>query len=138
MSRGNRESVFVALAHQAATTDPRLTEERVRESLAARERQSSTVLAPGIAIPHAILPEAGRFQVLPVVVSGGAEWGNSLSPITLIFGIIGPSDQPWNHVQLLARVARILRDPAAVDRLLGATDGATLDAAVRAEDERHD
>ncbi len=136
--RLSRDDAFRRLAALAAAEDPALDQSAVKGALLAREAQGGTIVADGLAIPHAILPKATKFQVLPLLVKSGIEWDGPHSPITLVICIIGPSTQPWNHVQLLARLARILRDPASAARLRGSIDSASLEAALREEDQRHD
>ncbi len=126
------------LATRAALEDPNLDAVAVKGALLAREAQGGTIVAQALAIPHAILPNATKFQVLPLLVRNGIDWDGSHSPITLVMCIIGPSTEPWNHVQLLARIARILRDPVTAQRLRSATDSASLESILREEDQRHD
>lgn len=138
VDRLSREALLAKIAAEAVAADPRLSVADVTRALQNRELQGGTVLAPGIAVPHAILPEATRVQVLPILVRGGAVWGQQDSPITLVFGLIGPSSQPWNHVLLLARLARLLNDPKTIDSLHAATSSEDFEQRIRSEDERHD
>jgi PTS system nitrogen regulatory IIA component len=90
-----------------------LDRELLVEMLLARETTSSTAIGDGIAIPHVRHPVvvAGARAVVGVSyleqpVAFGAPDGK---PVTTIFMIVSPTVRA--HLQLLARLARALRDP---------------------------
>ncbi len=98
-----------------------LDRELLVEMLLARETTSSTAIGDGIAIPHVrhpvVAPGASAVvgvSYLEQPVPFGAPDGK---PVTTIFMIVSPTVRA--HLQLLARLARALRDPgfrAALDR----------------------
>ena len=51
--------------------------------------------------------------------------------------MVGSDDRPWEHVRLLARLARIVKSPGAHERLCEATDAADLHARLVREDRVH-
>lgn len=93
---------------------------RLIELLEARESLQSTVLAEGVAFPHAI----GEGLTPPLVgvatLSPPLRYDEAHGPIDLCFALFGDSRAPAVHVRTLARLARIVSDPACRARLLGA------------------
>lgn len=105
--------------------------------LVSREVKSPTAVPEGVAFPHAIddrIPETTLIVArTPVPVSFGTP-----TRVDLIFTIFGSSAEPWRHVRLLARLARICRAPGALGRLRGAADAGSLRGLLLTEDESHD
>jgi hypothetical protein len=57
--------------------------------------------------------------------------------VHLVLAIFGNPDSPWQHVRMLARLARIVAGKGAVGRLAGAGDAAELFERLKAEDASH-
>jgi len=51
--------------------------------------------------------------------------------------LVGPSERAWEHVRLLARLARVCTAPGALDRLRSADNADDLFNKLIAEDQRH-
>ena len=105
------------------------------ESLRARESQRSTGTAEGVAFPHALIPGLPRSLVVVIHARGAVPF--DAHRCDLIFAMFGDADHPWEHVRLLARLARLTATPEARDRLRAASDDEALLAAIQAEDEAH-
>ena len=56
---------------------------------------------------------------------------------SMIFAMFGDAEQPWDHVRLLARLARLTATPEARDRLRSAQTDDALRTAIQAEDDAH-
>ncbi len=91
------------------------------EMLLARETTSSTAIGDGVAIPHVrhpVVAPGARAVVGVSYLDRPVEFGApDGKPVTTIFMIVSPTVRA--HLQLLARLARALRDPgfrAALDR----------------------
>lgn len=93
----------------------------IADRLAAREQLGSTGFGGGVAIPHAKLDglaaPVGAFVRLGKPVAFGAV---DHLPVDLVFVLISPSDGGAEHLKVLARVSRTLRDAAFVAKLRGA------------------
>lgn len=133
-----REGALRALAEQAATRmNPALSADRLEQLLLRREAQSPTAVPEGVAFPHAIDAEIRETCLV-------AAWSptpiNFLTPVPvdLVFAMFGSSAEPWRHVRLLARLARIIRAPGALARLRAAGDAESFRLALLAEDHAHD
>lgn len=92
-----------------------------------RERLGSTGVGGGIAIPHGKLPGLDRvvgvFARLERPIEFGAPDGE---PVDLLFMLLAPEGAGADHLKALARVARILRDPALTQKLRTSQDGEAL------------
>ncbi|HEY3963246.1 MAG TPA: cation:proton antiporter [Planctomycetaceae bacterium] len=88
----------------------------------AREREISTNLGFGVAIPHARC----QFLTAPLIVVGRSSEGVVFSPqdpqvVRLVFLFVAPADQPDLQLSLLAQLARLAGNDEARDKLLHAT-----------------
>ena len=117
------EQVITEMA--AAIPSHRLpADANIAELALAREREHSTDLGTGVAVPHARC--AGLSRAL--VVIGRSQEGVLFSPrsssdelVHLVFLFVTPLEQPKLQLDLLAQLARIAGDAEARDRLLKAT-----------------
>jgi len=92
-----------------------------------REKLGSTAIGNGIAIPHgkmANLPRLfGLFARLDRPIDFEALDGQ---PVDLIFLLLAPEGAGADHLKALARVARLLREPAVVHKLRASHDAESL------------
>lgn len=106
-----------------------LSERDVFDTLLQRERLGSTGVGNGIAIPHGKLPQIDRlfglFARLERPIDFDALDGE---PVDLVFLLMAPESAGADHLKALARVARILRDPAVAHKLRATRDAAALHA----------
>jgi nitrogen PTS system EIIA component len=108
---GNKKQLLQELStHMAAFTG--LGERAVYETLLQRERLGSTGIGKGIAIPHGRIPGltklVGLFARLARPVDFDAQDGEA---VDLVFVLLAPEDAGADHLQALARIARLLRVP---------------------------
>ncbi|WP_395688352.1 PTS IIA-like nitrogen regulatory protein PtsN [Aestuariivirga sp.] len=97
------------------------------ETLFQREKLGSTGIGQGIAIPHGKLPSISRvyglFARLAVPVEFDSVDGQ---PVDLVFVLLAPEHAGADHLKALARISRMLRDPAVVAKLRGTDDSEGL------------
>ncbi len=128
---------LLSLAAEAAAramADSGIGAAELLAALEAREQQSPTGTPEGVAFPHAVLPGLPRSAVVAIRTSTAIEFGPG-RPCDLILAMFGDSNQPWDHVRLLARLARITAPVPARERLRQAVDGNALRAVILAEDQ---
>jgi amino acid transporter/mannitol/fructose-specific phosphotransferase system IIA component (Ntr-type) len=118
--RTDAEALFARAAEVLA---PRLetTPAALREKLAQREATSSTVIQPGLAIPHVIVGGRGRFDILPVRCRAGIVFDPARPPVQTAFILAGSADERNYHLQALMAIAQIVQEPGFTDRWLAAT-----------------
>jgi len=110
----NKRNLLETLAAKAAERLGRPAEE-ILHVLEAREELGSTVVAEGVAIPHAQLPGAASPLVLfarterPIDFDAG-----DAEPIDLVFVVLWPAEDAKGLLDAMSEICRPLRD----DRLL--------------------
>ncbi len=97
----------------ASGMSPRLNieSEELFKLLVERERQSSTVLNPNLAIPHIIIEGEHRFDVLLARCQEGIVFSTREPTVRAVFVIMGTKDERNFHLHALAAIAQIVRDP---------------------------
>jgi len=133
----DKEAVMLALASRIALHHREIDEALLVDALRQRERQVSTALVDGVAVPHAKL--AG----LPCMVGalGRSTVGIDCDshdgrPTHLFFLLVGPAEHPDQHLRALATVSRLLHDERCRTGLLQAEDAAAMLAALREQAQR--
>ncbi len=99
------------------------------DTLLQRERLGSTGLGRGIAIPHV------KFRGLKSIVCLFARVEEPIAfdshdnePVDIIFLLLAPEHASGDHLKALARISRLVRDPATLERLRTAPDAEALRA----------
>lgn len=112
----------------------------VRGVLEERESLQSTGIGDGVAIPHGFLGELGTqvagLMVVPEGVPFDAIDGR---PARIILGVVGPKKgmhAQVEHLRILARVSKVLREPGLREKILGAPDAVTIFTLVKDADAR--
>lgn len=88
-----------------------VTREEFIELMKERERESSTVLTPFLAIPHIIVCGEKKFEILLARCRDGVEFSEAAPSVTAIFVLAGSKDERNFHLRALAGIAQIVRDP---------------------------
>lgn len=96
------------------------------ELFQAREARSSTVVEPGLAIPHVIVEGQNRFEVLLVRCREGILFPGHDEPVRVAFVLVGSADERNYHLRALMAVAEIVREDGFIGRWLGAPDSEHL------------
>jgi len=134
----SRDELLGKLADHIATTQSSIEATALEAALTEREEQGPTSTPEGVAFPHAMYDGAAETLVAVAHVPGGVDFGKEgHPPCDIIFVIVGPPDSAWQHVSILARLARICHEPSALRCLRGARDGQSLFHCLREEDARH-
>ncbi|WP_199555403.1 PTS sugar transporter subunit IIA [Sandaracinobacteroides hominis] len=108
--------------------------EEIVEALDARERDGTTGFGNGTAIPHGRLPGVDTLHGAVLRLAHPIEW-NAVDglPVDIFFVLVGPEAGSAQHLKTLARVSRVLRDTAFVEKLRGAGDAGALWALLSAD-----
>jgi PTS system nitrogen regulatory IIA component len=135
MRARDRESALHELAGMlAARTKAPL--ELLEEQLVARERISSTAIGEGVAIPHCRFERMRHITACVAVQREGVDFGaRDGRPVRLFVTLASPAHAPGTHLNVLARIAALLRDARLRQALLEAPSASAIRALlVRAED----
>jgi nitrogen PTS system EIIA component len=99
----------------------------VFESLLARERLGSTALDHGIAIPHGRIKNSRDTVAAFVQLRTGVDCdAMDRQPVDLMFALLVPEESTEEHLQLLARLAKMFSDEALRQQLRTAEDSQSL------------
>jgi PTS system nitrogen regulatory IIA component len=111
--------------HAAAVTG--LGEHVIFDVLFAREKLATTGVGHGIAIPH------GKIENLDKVVGFFARLDQAIDfeaiddkPVDLMFMLLAPHDAGADHLKALAKISRMFRNPAFVEKLRKTSDAKSL------------
>src|SRR5512146_2819970 len=134
---GSKNEVLAELTDALLAANPKLNRTEVLRVLREREQLGSTGIGDGVAIPHGKLR---NFKQAPVLVFGRSIKGvdfNSLDArkAHLFFLMLAADDAVDTHLRMLARLSRILKDPAVRKALLEAADAGSIHSII-AEQER--
>ncbi len=114
------------------------SEEELIQVLTERETLGSTGVGDGVAIPH------GKLHSIPeiIVAFGRSRRGvdfQSLDakPVFLFFLLVTPNDKPGEHLKALARISRILKNPALRAELIQAPRRQDIQRLLYEEDSKY-
>lgn len=119
--RGRNEVVeeLVDLLHRHGAGFDR---EAAVRAILEREEVSPTVVAPGVALPHARLEGLSRPRVAVGTSAAGVDFGTTEGgPVHVVVLMLAPKADPGAYLRLLAAASKVLADPQLRSRLAGCT-----------------
>jgi amino acid transporter/mannitol/fructose-specific phosphotransferase system IIA component (Ntr-type) len=122
LDRPGRESVWDFFRAISWTLSEQLgmQEERVYELLVEREKESTTALRPGLAIPHIVVEGEGVFRLLLARSRDGIIFAEDKPPVHAVFVLMGSADERNYHLRALMHVAQITQNPGFDSKWLAA------------------
>lgn len=75
-----------------------------------REKESTTVIRPGLAIPHIIIDGENQFELVVARCEGGISFPNATTPVYSVFILVGTRDVRNFHLRALSAIAQITQD----------------------------
>jgi two-component system sensor histidine kinase KdpD len=105
----SRQELRERLTDAVVATTPGLKRETVLRKLEERERQGSTFLNEGVALPHARMEELMSPQVALGLTHAGVLDVPTDKPVEAVFLLLSPASGANIHLQLLAKVGRALQ-----------------------------
>jgi PTS system nitrogen regulatory IIA component len=126
LEASDKKHALQQLAERAAEATG-LDSHSIFTALLQRERLSSTSLGRGIAIPHIKMSGLTSitcfFAKLSTPLSFDSHDGE---PVDLLFVLLAPEHAGGDHLKALARISRLVRDPATLEHLRAAKDADSL------------
>ncbi len=110
--------------------------DEVVTALLDREALGSTSVGDGFAIPHCKIHGLNQIAIALARLNSGVKFGgDNETPVTFLFVVLSPPDQPAAHLQVLSQIARVLKRQDLRTELLVAKDQAAVaDAICRTAD----
>lgn len=122
----NKKAALSALAEKAGELVG-LEARTILDAVMQREKLGSTGLGRGIAIPHVKLKGVQGITTLFARLKSPVEFESADGePVDLMFLLIAPDHAGGDHLKALARISRLVREPAVLDRLRAADNLAEL------------
>ncbi|MFA6618090.1 MAG: amino acid permease [Candidatus Neomarinimicrobiota bacterium] len=75
-----------------------------------REEQASTVLKPGLAIPHVVIPGDNIFDIIPVRCKEGIYFPDNEEAVKTMFVLVGTLDERTYHLRALMAIANLIQE----------------------------
>jgi nitrogen PTS system EIIA component len=121
LAKGKKSAVLSHLVRMADTAGAVTDADGLLKELITREKQTTTAIGGGIAIPHKLSPYV-RHSVLGF---GKCDEGVSFSapdsrPVVMFFLLLAPENAVNEHLRILSRLARYLHDQSFQTRLMNA------------------
>lgn len=136
---GSTRQEVVARAVDELLLPPSIDRDLLREMILARQAHDATAIGDGVALPHARYPFVAEVRT-PVLglffLAQPLDWGAPDGvPIAALFVLVSPNNHA--HLQLLAQIARGLRNGLRQPVQTRATDEVILAAARACDDATH-
>ena len=113
-------------------------EQPVLDALLEREAVQSTGIGGGVAIPHAVYDELTTTVIALALSKTGVDFHSpDEQPVHTFFLLLSPPAQSGTHIKLLARIARLMRQPDFLEQLLNASSSDEAIERIRQFDELH-
>jgi len=122
----SKKQALQEMAAKAAVVTGRADRE-IFDTLLQREKLGSTGVGHGVAIPHGKLPGLARLVGVFARLDKPVDF-DALDdrPVDLMFLLLAPENAGADHLKALARIARVLREPAIAGKLRAADDAAAI------------
>ncbi len=103
---------FFIQASSLLAQDLGVDREALTQMFIKRESESSTIIRPGLAIPHIIIPGEHKFRILLARAREGIVFPNSTQPIYTVFILVSTKDERNFHLRALVAIAQICQQHA--------------------------
>ena len=102
---------FFRLAADAVADRLKMAPSALFELLVQREKETSTALNPGLAIPHIIIDGEKTFEILLVRARQGINFSDEYPNIHTVFVLLGTKDERNFHLRVLSAIAQVVQGP---------------------------
>jgi len=92
------------------------------EQFIAREADTTTIVQPGLAIPHVVVEGENKFDIVLVRAVDGVKFPRADEPVKIMFFLAGSKDERNYHLRALMAIAQIAQEKDFENRWLAARD----------------
>lgn len=125
------DKLFEALVGLLSAREPGFNPETALATLRAREAAAPTILAPGIAMPHARLEDLERTLVAVATSAGGVRLEGTAEPVRLVILVLTPAAAPGAYLSVVASITRLLRQPGFAEEVVAEKTATGVEALFR-------
>lgn len=100
---------FLHLAAETLSARLKVGPEIIAQLLLDRERESSTAISPGLAIPHIVIEGEHAFDILLARSRHGVTFSDTAPQVHAIFVLVGTRDERNFHLRALSSLAQIVQ-----------------------------
>jgi len=134
----SKPEVIKELADNISSVYPNINKERLLEVLLEREKLCSTAVDSGVAIPHAKISGVTDITLSFGRSIEGIEFESIDRKETHFFiTLITPEDSTGSHIELLARISKVFKNPELRSRLMKLESKEEIYEAITVEDEKY-
>ena len=127
LQAAGKNEALAELTEAVLKVENGLDREEVLHVLQERERLGSTGIGDGVAIPHGKLKNLDKLVISFGRSRRGVDFDSmDGKPAHLFFLLIAPEESVGVHLKTLARISKLLKNPAVRRRLLEASGGEEL------------
>ncbi len=131
----SKQEALAALIDAAARKYKGLEKEAILSILLEREKLGSTGIGDGVAIPHGKLKGLDKVVIAVGQSPAGVMFDAAdQKPVHLFFLLLAPEDSASLYLRVLAKISRMLKNPALRDELRNATSAEAIVEIIRNEE----
>ncbi|PIR17946.1 MAG: PTS fructose transporter subunit IIA [Deltaproteobacteria bacterium CG11_big_fil_rev_8_21_14_0_20_49_13] len=121
LKAATKEGILEEISSLVHKRYPSISKETIDTALLEREHIDSTGIEKGIAIPHAKIEGMERLAISISIARDGIDFNSHDKALTfLFFTLLAPKNEVVDHIKVLARLAKLLRDESLRKKLTGA------------------
>jgi len=112
--------------------------ENLLNALMERERLGSTGIGENVAIPHAKISEIDQIVTIFARSIKGVEFDSlDKKPVHFIYLVLAPEKSSGQHLKVLARVSRLLKNKSLREAIMSATEANQIYSIIADEDSKY-
>ncbi len=133
----DKNAVLKEMAEALSSRNGSLNANKIFEILLAREKDSSTAIGEGVAIPHGKIPGGEKVSGIFARSLRGVSFDSfDGGPTHLFFVLLAPEDAAADHLKALARISRLLKDGSFRAELMQGKTAEEIFRVIKEEDEK--
>ncbi len=122
----SKKQVLMELAQKAGDLCG-LNARDVFDTILQRERLGSTGIGHGVAIPHGKMDGLERICGITAKLATPVDFDSvDEEPVDIVFMLLAPEGAGADHLKALARISRLVKTPALLEKLRSAKDATTI------------
>jgi PTS system nitrogen regulatory IIA component len=112
--------------------------ENLLNALMEREKLGSTGIGENVAIPHAKISEINQIITIFGRSKEGIEFDSlDKKPVHFIYLVLAPANSSGQHLKVLARISRLLKNKSLREGIMSATDTNQIYSIIADEDSKY-